>query len=246
MTLWRAQAILKHASGLPRDNATNTFWFFDAGNLVTPEVAEVVAENVRSFYVSPTNKFKPLMNWLSPSIVTAGHEIKVTPIVEATGVDSRGAGFPPLWTEVFDFLGRVLPAEGTPAEVAVCLSYKNMASGQVPPAQRRGRWYIGPLAKLVTEQAASVTRPTAALLGDLLAAGEELQANGQADGHELVVYSRPFEGRDETPRPGNPRGPLPALAARPGKAYPVTDFWVDNAFDTIRKRGERATSRVVS
>lgn len=246
MPLARLQAILKHNSGLPRDNVTNTFWADTGANALTEAYAESLAEAVRDFYVvDPGAAEVPLMNLLSGSIGNLGHEVKVAPIVEATGVDARGLEFPPLWTEVFDLLGRVVDPNPEPSEVACCLSYKNLGSGVTPPARKRGRIYFGPVGRGATFVDGAINRPSASLQASLLGAANDLQAAFAALGSTWVVYSRPYEGRDEVPRPGNPRGPLPPIAARVGTTFAVTDFWVDNGWDTMRKRGERATARVL-
>lgn len=245
--LYRLQASFKHISGLPRDNVTNTFWVEDDQADWTQPTAEALAEAIRDFYVVNHGVGgHPLHDHLGRAIVTDGHEVKATPIVKATGLDARGLGFPPLHTEVFSLVGRTVEVLPNPHEVALCLSFKNLASGGVPPAQRRGRIYFGPIGGSQVVLNGDVTIPSADLRNDLLRAATWLRDTIPGAGRDWVIYSRPYPGRPETERPGNPRGPLPALAARAGATYVVTDLWVDNAFDTQRKRGEKATSRLVA
>jgi hypothetical protein len=80
--------------------------------------------------------------------------------------------------------------------------------------------FIGPLgsSSIISEGDA---RPTGELKGDLVQAAQVLRGN-TALGVEWVVRS------DTT-----------------GATAPVTDGWVDNAFDTQRRRGNRATQRNV-
>lgn len=248
MTLYRAQAVLHHVSGLPRDEASNTFWFDTVG--ATPDVAEAeaIAEMVRDFYVEVhAPNTLALADYLHRCITTNGHRVKVVPIDATTGLDERGLGFPPLWTENFDMLGRSVDTQPNPNEVALCLSFKSNESGAVPPARRRGRIYFGPLGGGATANLGDITVPIADLMSHLLEAGSWLKTEAATvTGREWDIYSRPYAGRGVVPRPGNPRGDLPALPARIGALYAVDELWVDNAFDTIRKRGERPTARITA
>jgi hypothetical protein len=246
--LYRCQAILKHANGLPRDAVTNTFWFESASGAPSSTEAENAAERVRDWYVTDAGAAQntALMNFLNNSLATTGHEVKVTPIDEATGIDERGLGFPPLHTEVFDFVSWARASEtGLPNEVACCLSMKNSILGSVPPPRRRGRVYLGPLNIGGLVASGGVWRPSVGLQEDLIEASQKMLTDAAAQGLALVVYSRPYEGRGVVPRPGHPRGDLPAIAARSGEAYVVDSFWCDNAFDTQRRRGERPTARLL-
>jgi hypothetical protein len=248
MALLRAVAVLKHRSGLPRDNVANNFHFTTADE--TAATAEVVAEKVRDFYtIMAAGANKAIMEHIGYQIQETGHEVRVYPIDVTTNTDTRGISQPPLHIEVFDFVGRSSTAatgDNLPSEVAVCLSYKNTASGNIPPAQRRGRVFFGPLGKgsfeTADEAVTDIPRPPAQFRTNLLQAGIALSNN--VAGGQWVIYHRPRKERPETPRPG--RTTLPFLAALPGAVHAITDLWVDNAFDTQRRRGERATSRVTA
>lgn len=243
MPLYRCQVELLHQTGIPRHNVTNTFWMETPPGAATAAQAEAVAEVVRDFYVVGPN---PVMDVISPVIATVGpHKVKVAPIVKSTGDDERGPGLPPLWTENFDFVGRAATTAGTPSEVALCLSYKNVSGGTVPPARKRGRIFVGPLEAVHVGVRAglAVPVPTAALINLLIAAGQRLRDNTAPVIASWVVYSRPYAGRDEIVRPGRPT--LPAIPARAGATFPVTQVSVDDAFDTQRRRGEAPVSRTI-
>lgn len=245
MTLYRCQAKLKHTSGLPRDDVSNTFFIQTAEAAGTYDLAEAAAEMVRDFYVAlAPGQTEALMNTIAPSIATNGHEVRVTPIVVATNVDERGPGQPPVWTEPFDFVGRAAQTEGTPSEVAVCLSFRNNLASATPPAQRRGRIYFGPIEQehIVPRAASTIVEPSAQLLANLRSAGLGLINNSNVL-LNWVIYHRPREFRPETPRPGRPT--LPELSALPGDTWTVLQVWTDNAFDTQRRRGERPTVKTI-
>ena len=106
-----------------------------------------------------------------------------------------------------------------PQEVALCLSFQGVRISGEDQASRRGRVFIGPLTT-----AAAVTaggRPHATLISNLAVAGDTLATSANADTtYRWVVYS-PTTGGLTT----------------------VNNGWVDNAFDTQRRRGLAATSR---
>lgn len=102
-----------------------------------------------------------------------------------------------------------------PLEVAICLSFQgDQISGQ-PQARRRGRIYLGPLETGVVDLDGFVA--TAVHQDIATAAGVLLAASGLWD---WVVYS-PTEDTSAD----------------------VTNGWVDNEFDTQRRRGRVATAR---
>lgn len=239
MPILRAVVVHKARTGVPKDNVVNTFHF-----LAEEAQAEAIAERVRDFFVLPQGgNAQPLWDIFSGAIAVAGHEVRVYPINEATGEDTRGLGFAPLHIEPFDHVGRQAGAEfGLPPEVALCLSYRNTTAGAVPPARRRGRIYLGPIEQSFMDQQSGVGIPNADLINRLVEAGNALRTNDVPG--PWMIYSRPYAGRGEVVRPGQTT--LPAIPARPGAAYPVTQVWVDNAWDTQRRRGKAATARTSS
>lgn len=105
-----------------------------------------------------------------------------------------------------------------PAEVAMCLSFQAPKLSGVPQARRRGRIYIGPLGGSIIDGAG---RPTTGLVDGIRNAGATLAAASIASTTwKWAVFSRVN-----------------------GTAAEVTSGWVDNAFDTQRRRGIAASSR---
>lgn len=105
-----------------------------------------------------------------------------------------------------------------PSEVALVGSFQaEKVSGQ-SQARRRNRIYVGRLDK----DSASAGRPSSSLMGSLNAAMDGLEAASTADpDYTWAVWSPTYSTQ-----------------------APVDNGWVDNAFDTQRRRGEAATSRV--
>lgn len=108
-----------------------------------------------------------------------------------------------------------------PEECAVTLSMRgDYVSGQLS-ARRRGRIFLGPLSTAASEfsQVSGHTVPIAARNALAGAMSDLVQASDTA-GHRLAVYSRVN-----------------------ADSIPVTHVWVDDALDTIRSRGHRASVR---
>lgn len=119
-------------------------------------------------------------------------------------------------------------SSGIPSEVAICLSYQGQRVSGQSQAQRRGRLYIGPLgANVLGTSIDGQHRPAAAFVTALAGAGTALLASTYA-GTWWRVFS-------------------PTRAAQGGglslAMTPVTDGWVDDAWDIQRRRGAQPTTR---
>lgn len=118
-----------------------------------------------------------------------------------------------------------------PAEVALCLSMKAAATPGVNMARRRGRIYLGPFATtgMFDTVVAADSRPSGAVITLLLAAAATM-ARGTSGSARLAVYS--------------PKTDL--LGSLEDALNDVSTLWIDNAWDTQRRRGGAPTSRQVS
>lgn len=120
------------------------------------------------------------------------------------------------------------PGAGSlPAEVALCVSYRGGLVSGTPQARRRGRIFLGPLNSAMALDAVGDVRPHPLELTPILDAFEVF-AESAGSGFQLCVYS-------ET----NHIGGMSADAS----FVPVQEFWIDNAFDTVRSRGSAPTTR---
>lgn len=126
----------------------------------------------------------------------------------------------PISEETFT-LGTVPGSTAMPQEVALCASFRAAYVSGQPPARRRGRIYVGPFAP----GAATTTgdRPHANLMDRCMLGMQELYALTDAEAVDWCVYS-----------------------TVDNIARVVTTVWVDNAFDTQRRRGLNATSRITA
>jgi hypothetical protein len=112
-----------------------------------------------------------------------------------------------------------------PSEVALVGSFQGDSESGQPQARRRGRVFIGPLAVAALGAGAAGDRPAATFVGELSSGLADLRAASEAAvDWNWVVWS-------------------PTSGGGAGAAFIVTNGWVDDAFDTQRRRGVSPTMR---
>jgi len=110
-------------------------------------------------------------------------------------------------------------ATALPSEVALVLSFQGVRAAGFPQNRRRGRIYIGPCSASINSNA----RPSGAAIGQLATAGATFKSNIEAvtgGAHSWSIWS-----------------------PTSGEGVHVDNGWVDNAWDTQRRRGVAVTSR---
>lgn len=138
--------------------------------------------------------------------------------VEVRLYDEAANNLPPYYTDTFT-LGAVTETVDLPWEVASCLSFRNDSVTSYPARNRRGRVFLGPLNILARTETGASVRPSSTFIDTVLGRAEVLSdADDAAVG--WVIWS-------------------PTL----GQSFPVEVGWMDNAFDTQRRRGEAPTAR---
>lgn len=110
--------------------------------------------------------------------------------------------------------------DALPGEVALCLSFQAVGESGSPQARRRGRIYFGPLGQAAMATSGDTERPNPGLISRLVAAGQDLVDAAAASVTPWVVYSEVDD-----------------------VGYLVDNGWVDNAFDTQRRRGVAPSAR---
>jgi hypothetical protein len=108
-----------------------------------------------------------------------------------------------------------------PSEVALVSSYQATKQSGVAQATRRNRIFLGPMN--TSAQDAVLGRPATATVVRITDAAEAFAATSDgANGWSWRVYS-----------------------GKTGEDHPIADGWVDNAWDTQRRRGIDPSSRTV-
>jgi hypothetical protein len=211
-----AQVQFDDDSGLPRDRSINTFHFVDIGDpAITPPTAALdeYAVAIRDFYTAAHTGSTSTLSTFLSSTLAGTWTTKFYDLHDA----------PPRSPLRVDTMTPLTPGStAMPQENALCISYQAAHLSGFNQANRRGRIYIGPLAQTALGSVAA--RPNAnanQLVPTAVAAGAFLKGHSWAAGtRRWVVYSQKF-----------------------GTWATVTDGWVDNEFDTQRRRGYRPTTR---
>lgn len=236
VTLMHLVARLQHLSGLPRDvvEMTTNVRFPDEPTLL--ERVDTVAAYIDFFNEIPTAGVEFAAQYISESMSrTAGaSQILAYETTDLSGATPFGS---PSASSNFT-LGAVGGAgSGLPEEVCVVLSYNaDLTDIPVsvtdpgppvvttrPQARRRGRLYFGPLWDAASFETAGVVRPIGGLRNVLgWAMTDYCNAVEAATTGQVVVWSK-------------------ADAA----GYPVVEGYVDDAWDTQRRRGPDPTARTI-
>ncbi len=200
-------------SGLPEDDFVNTF-AFRMPLLPADEDFGDVTGAIGAFYVNVApGALVSLLSWYSKELSRAW----TCKFYRLTDPAPRAVVYSASGTAAVGSTG----VDRAPAEVALCASFKAAdASGQVP-SRRRGRIYLGPFAKDAINGLTG--RPNGTLTSDAKFASQKLKEDIDAiapGDHTWCVHSRTN------------------LAL-----YDITSGWVDDAFDTQRRRGNRPTGR---
>lgn len=118
-------------------------------------------------------------------------------------------------------------AEPLPSQVALVLSFQGVQESGQPQARRRGRVFIGPNNVSSTSTTDDYSRPDAAVLATLVTAATTLISQASSTGNFWCVYSPTTDATE-------------SLA---DAFFIVTNGWIDNRWDTQRRRLPAATAR---
>lgn len=122
----------------------------------------------------------------------------------------------PVYESTFTF--NPIGTNQLPAEVALVMSFQAPRSSGVPQSRRRNRVYLGPFG---TNAGSSSGRPDSTVITQVTRAGADMiDASAASATWNWVVYS-----------------------GTSGAFNDVTSGWVDNAWDTQRRRGLAPSSR---
>lgn len=223
----RVQHTYNHKSGLPQDGVVNTFYFHHPLDTWAGDTALELAQVVVDFYdhAHPGQSVSLRTFIAEATMAPLRHTVKVydmadteprTPQIVHT---TAGGGANNVVTPM-------------PSEVALCMSYRGALVSGLNPARRRGRIYLGPLSSgIVTQDTAGWSRPDPAYRADILLAAQGMNADALTEGWTWMCQSG---AGTQTP------------VDLPHVFTPITHVWVDDAWDTQRRRGAPSTSRVTA
>lgn len=209
MTNARVMFVGQGASNLPEDRFINTFHF---SNVVGPDYEDVVDDLhsiVQAFYNTQSSGGNAPANFISAYCKRAAQTIAYN-LEDAT----------PRTPNVSPFTLASAVGSGLPEEVAICLTLTG-----APPItpRRRGRIYFGPLAN----NASVIEGGTTAFPANV--------ANGSADQISFVLTASALALKVAS---GLADMPWCIRSTRPSENFVLIEGgWVDNVFDTQRRRG---------
>lgn len=227
MAEYTVQYIKHLTTGLPEDDVVTTFHFKTNEAGVSQDTALDLAGHVAASHFNATNTANGafLEQYISG-------EVSRTNLPDLRVYDELNPGSPIAETNQLSFRNKGSGFVDMPGEVSVCLSFRG-AYGQLleelgttrPKARVRGRIYEGPL---VAQTGSGVpVRPDSNMRAMLLDFADRL---GDVSGiPELVAVNAQWVVWSRTN----------------ASSVPVVEAWVDNAYDTQRRRGVAPTSRDV-
>ena len=220
MAVWQVRVSLPYTTGLPRDVSVNTWNLVGAPAEADSATFDLWRDRFAAFFndaVSGTS----ISQYIAPIVSRTANACRVDFF---RILDLSAGTMLPIAERTFT-LGAAADTNSMPLEVAICTSLQSgerIAPSGRPLARRQGRLFLGPWGALaVNASGGSMPKPLPALLTRIASATKTLVDAGdiESDGH-IAVWSR-----------------------ADGMASEVTKGWVDNAWDTQRRREVDATAR---
>nr|CRY96102.1 hypothetical protein [uncultured prokaryote] len=212
---------IPYEDDIKRDVSENVWWFFSEDLTVDNDImASDAIARMQSFWEdTPDGVDHPLGYYMSSVLK------RDTDACDILVYDAQGdAGAPPFTTAQFTLGGNHTPNVNMPEEVALCASYwsKNpsLQGNLLPRPRRQGRVYIGPFNTWALANGTSgYARPNPDLTATLVGAISHIADNNADDGGWCV------------------------LSRASHQSSVITNGWVDDAWDTQRRRGVDASTR---
>jgi len=225
----RVQVSIPMDTGLPQDAAVNTFTFCNYNSAADRLVdAGIILSQLDGFYTALASLYSSRCDM---NAIT----VKMTDLLDSkprvpyyTGIVTAGAGV----TIGMDF----------PAEVALCVSFKGQPLSGHNARRERGRIYLGPL-QVDPAYDYNVVLPTT--ITTVMAAVNTHLAVG---GSQIIwsIYSLYEHCNVPVGTKYNHEVHEEDASRLLGALTDVYSYWIDNEFDTQRRRGLKATTRTTA
>lgn len=222
MTL-QAQVIFPRDTGVAQDVAVNNWYFGGIGSADDQAAFDDIFGRLSAFYQDIHGVF--------------GLNVKLNQATcKIFNMDDPSPGREPTYEAALTGISNSTN-DPAPSQVAICLSYKGPPTGGQPARRSRGRVFLGPVSRS-NESSSDRDRIDTGVIDQIMdAAVAHLPAPGAGDAGEHVVFSR----GDYIDSNAVLHAKSPSQAD--DHAHPVTTYWVDNRFDTQRRRAKKATFR---
>lgn len=218
--LWRAQCVIPLDSGVPEDSIVNTWYFDDDDDPVAApgDTSGWIADQLQAFY-------QAIDGVLFPTTVATPMTIRLYDMAEPEPRQPVDTWEIPLTPSA---------SQPLPNEVALCLSFAAANESGVPPARRRGRVFLGPVAESAVAVINSQSRPVLAVRETVRDAAAALMSFTHPASPGLHLKWSVF----------SPTTLASAGGSLASAFNDVVSGWVDDAWDTQRRRGAVTTARV--
>lgn len=234
MATYKITNAFHNVTGLPEDDVVTTYHFETDEGAYDNDTASALNGFVASCWetITAPGTSKP-SEWISPEISRVNK-----PTLKAYGI----SGGSPLAVDTWAGMTASNFDQGMPGEVALCLSYNADlvdileeapddpdadTRPERPASRRRGRLFLGPLV-LTCATATEPSRPLDTMRNDFLGLAVKLGDSASVPALAAV----------------NCRWVVHSDSGFAGANYPVINAWVDNSFDTQRRRGVSPTNRL--
>lgn len=219
MGIMTVQISIPRDTALPADAVVNTFHFSTVGEATHDHAVDAHGALQNFYNGAGSTSGSKISAYLAGYLNAPNARLKAYNLADA---EPRA----PIFDEVFA-IDNNASTNHLPGEVALCLSYRTDPVSGVPAARLRGRVFIGPFSQgAIGTGDSSDSRPLLALREAMRDAGVRL-ADGpfavSSAGVTWAVFSQ-----------------VPDPIARP-----VTNVFVDDAWDTQRRRGAKAVGRLI-
>lgn len=216
MTVIRVIAEFESASGLPEDSSMNV-WHFGTNDPSPSTQIASIDDKLQAFY-------DDIAAIYSANTISGNYSFKFYDLED----DPPRV---PLDT-ITHVLAGAGEADALPTECAIVLSYSAAPESGVDPRRRRGRLYLGPI-----DQGVSETADGLVFIGGSSCTLITIAANTLVEANDILEnYWIVFSPTTAGPPPWDG-------AALSAASAMVTQGYVDNAFDTQRRRGTAPTTR---
>lgn len=218
MATYRVQIELPYYTLLPRDVAVNTFHVTCLPGLSAPEMDDVLDAFISFYNDDHSGGGSRVAQYLS-AVLSRGSFAATATMYDLDDAEPR----PPVAVKPFT-LAAAAGTASIPTEAAICLSFRGSYPPGVNRGRRRGRAFLGPLGSLALTAGSSTTMPVPSATALTHVAGSAGWLLGQIPTINAAAFWSIWSRVDSLP-------------------VEIISGWVDNAFDTQRRRGNAPTGR---